>query len=109
MNETAAFLAKHRLRTHGKTLLSRADAIEFVRLCRRIGVRVWGFDGFRLFPDGSYVTDFCDDFSTLDAETQYRFTLKILTENEAADLPFEIVHDTFNEDWETIEGEERKR
>jgi len=103
MNETAVFLAKHRLKTHGDTLPSRADAVEFVWLCRRIGVRVWGFDGFRLFSDGRYVTDSYYDFSTLDADTQYRLILKVLGEDEAADLAFEIVHDTFSEDWETID------
>jgi hypothetical protein len=101
MNETAAFLAKRRLKTHGDTLLSRADAVEFVWLCRRIGVRVWGLDGFRLFANGRYATDLQYDLSALDADTQYRVAVKVLSKVEAVDLAFEIVHETFNEDWET--------
>ena len=91
--------AERRLQRFGLQLYRAIDAIDFVRRCRHLRLRILGIDAFLVFPNGvqpvmEHSIDFSSEGNIDLLNDSWSAAERFLSERDGTSLFFEIVVDS---------------
>lgn len=94
MEDLEEFVERHYIKNSGLRLLNSEDAIKFVELCRARSIKLGGFDGFYIHPEGVQIeSSLSRDYSHNSKEEAENLALKFLSEHRdgGTNIGYEMV------------------
>lgn len=94
MNKLQLFIEKNSLSGPGRErLLKRSDAAKFVELCEEENVKLGGFDGFYLRPDGVQIEQsLSPDYSKNTKEESWELALDFFAKQKDENVGYEMAY-----------------